>query len=91
MENYRSCIKIKKYPVIQINTSLKKHTPQQKPFDVQTTVELDNIPRVKDQARKRRKQFDKYWQIALCTLAPYVLNSINELKANLKWSDKNDF
>ena len=24
-------------------------------FDVQITVQLDNIPRVKDQARKRRK------------------------------------
>ena len=32
-----------------------------------------------------------FWQITLCTLAPYGLNSINELEANLKWSDKNIF
>ena len=60
-------------------------------FDVQISVELENVSSDKDQARKHRKQLEGYWQITLCTLAPYRLNSINELEANLKWSDKNIF
>ena len=55
-------------------------------FYVSGMIKLGN-----DQARKRRKQLEGYWQITLCTLAPYGLNSINELEANLKWSDKNIF
>ena len=54
-------------------------------------VQLENVPCNKDQARKCRKQFEGYWQITLCTLAPYGLNSINELEADLKWNDKNIF
>ena len=60
-------------------------------FDIQIIAQLENVPRDKSQARKRRKQFEGYWQITLYTLAPYGLNSINELEANLKWSDKNIF
>ena len=37
------------------------------------------------------KKCEGYWQITLCTLTPYGLNPINELEANLKWSDKNIF
>ena len=53
-------------------------------FDVQIIVQLENVPNDKDQARKHRKQFEGYWQITLCMLAPYGLNSINKLEANLK-------
>ena len=38
-------------------------------FDVQMTVQLENVPRDEDQGRKRRKQFKGYWQITLSTLA----------------------
>ena len=62
-----------------------------KDFDVQIIIQLENVPRDKDQPRKRRKKFEGYWQITLCTLAPYELNSINELEVNLKWSDKCTF
>ena len=57
-------------------------------FDVQIIVQLENVPHDKYQARK---QFEGYWQITLCTLVPYGLNSINELEANLKWSEKDIF
>ena len=91
MANYRSCIKNKK-----ISCNIDKHFIEEtnhstEDFDVQITVQLENVPRGKDQARKCRKQFKGYWQITLSTLAPYGLNSINELEANLKWSDKNIF
>ena len=91
MANYRSCIKNKR-----ISCNIDKHFIEAldhkiEDFDVQIIVQLENVPRDKDQARKRRKQFEGYWQIKLCTLAPYGLNSINELEANLKWSDKNIF
>ena len=43
------------------------------------------------QGRNCIKQFEGYCQITLCMLAPYRLNSINELEANLKQSDKNKF
>ena len=91
MANYRSCIKNKK-----ISCNIDKHFIEEtnhsiEDFDVQIIVQLENVPRDKDQARKRRKQFEGYWQITLFTLAPYGLNSINELDANLKWSDKNIF
>ena len=42
-------------------------------FDVQIIVQLENVPCDKDQARKRRKQFERYSQINLRTLAPYRL------------------
>ena len=42
-------------------------------------------------SQKKQKTVWRYWQITWCTLAPYVLNSVNELDANLKWSDKNIF
>ena len=91
MANYRSCIKNKK-----VSCNIDKHFIEEgnhslEDFDVQIIVQLENVPCNKDQARKRRKQFEGYWQITLCTLAPYGLNSINELEANLKWSDKNIF
>ena len=91
MANYRSCIKNKR-----ISCNIDKHFIEAsdhiiEDFDVQIIVQLENVPRDKDQARKRRKQFEGYWQIKLCTLAPYGLNSINELEANLKCSDKNIF
>ena len=87
MANYSSCIKNK-----QISCNIDKHFIEEEnnsleDFDVQIIVLLEKVPRNKDQARKRRKQFEGYWQIALCTLTPYGLNSINELEANLKWSD----
>ena len=47
-------------------------------------VHFEDVPCDKDQARKRRKQFDWYKQIPLRILAPYQLNSINELGLNLK-------
>ena len=91
MANYRSCIKNEK-----VSCNIDKHFIEEdnhslEDFDVQIIVQLENVPCNKDQARKRRKQFEGYWQITLCTLAPYGLNSINELEANLKWSDKNIF
>ena len=91
MANYRSCIKNKK-----VSCNIDKHFIEEdnhslEDFDVQIIVQLENVPCNKDQARKRRKQFEGYWQITLCTLAPYGLNSINELEANLKWNDKNIF
>ena len=43
-------------------------------FDAQIIVQLENVPCDKDQARKRRKQFERYSQINLRTLAPYGLN-----------------
>ena len=87
MENYRFCIKNKK-----ISCNIDKHFIEEtnhsiEEFDVQITVQLENAPHDKDQPRKRRKQFERYWQITLCTLSTYGLNSINELEANLKWSD----
>ena len=45
-------------------------------FDVQTIVQLENVPRDKGQARKLRKRFKGYWQITLCRLVPYGLNSL---------------
>ena len=89
MANYRSGINNKK-----ISCNIDKHFTEEEnhpldDFDVQIIVQLENVPNSKDQARKRRKQFEGYWQITLCTLAPYGLNSINEPEANLKWSDKN--
>ena len=38
-------------------------------FDIQLIVQLENVKK-KDQARKHRKQFEGYWPITLCTLAP---------------------
>ena len=91
MTNYRSCIKNKK-----ISCNIDKHFIEEtnysiEDFDVHIIVQLENFPRDKDQARKRRKQFEGYWQITLCTLASCGLDSINELEANLKWSDENTF
>ena len=91
MTNYRSCIKNKK-----ISCNIGKHFIEEKndsieDFDVQIIVQLENVSRDKDQTRKRRRQFEGYWQITLCTLAPYGLNSINKLEANLKWNDKSIF
>ena len=82
--------------VKKISCNIDKHFSEEtnhsiEDFDVQIIVQLENIPRDKYQARKRKKQFERYWQITLCTLAPYGLNSINKLEANLKWSDKNIF
>ena len=91
LKNYRSCIKNKK---ISCNTDkhfIEETNHSTENFDVQIIVQLENVPRDKDQARNPRKQFEEYWQITLCTLAPYGLNSFNELEANLKWSDKNIF
>ena len=69
---------------------MKKQTIQN--FDVQIIVQLENVPRdKKHKATKRKKQFEGYWQITLYKLAPYGLNSIYELEANLKYSDKNSF
>ena len=97
MANYKSCIKNKK-----ISCNVDKHFIEEtnhstKDFHVQKMIQLKNVSRDKGQATKRRKQFEYwvfrkfgYWQITLCTLAPYRLNSINE-EANLKWSDKNIF
>ena len=42
-------------------------------------------------SQKKQKTVWRYWQITWCTLAPYVLNSVNELDVNLKWSDKKIF
>ena len=87
MANYRSCIKnLKKY---RVKHFIEKTNHSIEDFDVQIIVQLENVPRDKDQARKLRKHFKEYWQILLLTLAPSGLNSINELEANLKWSDKN--
>ena len=84
MVNYRSCIKNKK-----ISCNIDKHLIEEtnhsiEDFDVQIIAQLDNVPCDKDSARKRRKQFEGYWQTTLCRLAPYRLNSINQLEANLK-------
>ena len=60
-------------------------------FDVQIICMLENPLREKKQLTTRLKQFEGYWQIKLCMLIPYGMNSINELEANLKCSDKNIF
>ena len=91
MANYRSCTKNKK-----LSCNIDKHFIEEKKhsiedFDVQIIFQLEKVPRDTDQTRKRRKQFEGYWQISLCTLAPYGINSIIELEANLKWRDKNIF
>ena len=91
MANYRSCINNKKRSCNIDKYSIEEESHSLDDFDVQTIVQLENVSNNKDQARKRRKQFEGYWQITLCTLASYGLNSINELEANLKWSDKNIF
>ena len=88
MANYRSCIKNKK-----ISCNIDKHFIEEtnhsiEDFDVQIIVQLENVPRNKNQARK---QFEGYWQITLCTLTPFGLNSISELEVYLKLSDKNIF
>ena len=71
MANYRSCIKNKK-----VSCNIDKHFIEEdnhslEDFDVQIIVQLENVPCNNDQARKRRKQFEGYWQITLCTLAPF--------------------
>ena len=92
MTNYRSCIKNNK-----ISCNIDKHFIEEtnhsiEDFDVQIVVQLENVPRdKKHKVTKRRKQFEGYWQVTLYTLAPYRLNSIHELEANLKYSDKNSF
>ena len=91
MANYRSCIKNKKISCNIDEHFIEETNHSNEDFDVQIIVQLENIPRDKYQARKCRKQFEWYWQITLSTLVPYGLNSINELEANLKWSDKNIF
>ena len=90
MANYRLCIKnktscnIDKHFIEETNHSIED-------FDVQIVVQLENVPRDKDQVRKRRKQFGGNLQVTLCTLVPHGLNSTNELEADLKWSDRNIF
>ena len=88
MANYRSCIKNKKISCNVDKNFIEETNHSTEDFDVQIIVQLENVPRDKDQAGKCRKQFEEYWQITLCTLAPYGLNSINELVANTKWSIK---
>ena len=51
--------KIKKCLVIQINT-IEETNHSIEDFDVQIIVQLENVPRDKDQARKRRKLFKGY-------------------------------
>ena len=74
MANYRSKTKkycnIDKHFIEKVNHSIED-------FYIQIIVQLENVPRDKHQARKRRKQFEGYWQIILCTLDPHGLNSIN--------------
>ena len=91
MANYRSCIRNDR-----ITCNIDKHFVNTEghtldDFDVQIICTLENPPRNKKDLTIRLKQFEGYWQIKLCTLLPYGLNSINELEANLKWSDKNVF
>ena len=89
--NYRSCINrghiscnIDRHFVDNVDHSIAD-------FDIQIICQLENPPRNKNSRRIRRKQFEGYWQINLCTLEPYGMNSINELEVNLKHSDKNIF
>ena len=91
MAIYRSCINNKKRSCNIGKHFIEEENHSLDDFDVQIIVQLENVSNNKDQARKRSKQFEGYSQITLCTLAPYGLNSINELEANLKWSDKNIF
>ena len=91
MANYRSCINNKKRSCNIDKHFIEEENHSLDDFDVQIIVQLENVSNNKDQARKRRKQFEGYWQITLCMLGPYGLNSINELEANLKWNDKNIF
>ena len=91
MANYRSCIRngriscnVDKHFVESLDHSLED-------FDVQIICMLRNPPKKKKELSVRLKQFEGYWQIKLCTLKPYGMNTINELEANLKWSDKNIF
>ena len=91
MANYRSSIKNKK-----ISCNIDKHFVENldhslNDFDSQIICQIENVPRNQKQLTTRLKQFEGYWQIQLCTLLPYGMNSINELEANLKWSDKNVF
>ena len=91
MGNYRSCINNKKRSCNVEKHFIEEENHSLHDFVVQIIVQLENVPNNKDQARRRRKQFEGYWQITLWTLAPYGLNSINKLEENLKWSDKNIF
>ena len=91
MANYRSSIKNKK-----ISCNIDKHFVENldhslNDFDSQIICQIENVPRNQKQLTTRLKQFEGYWQIQLSTLLPYGMNSINELEANLKWSDKNAF
>ena len=89
--NYRSNIRNKR-----ITCNIERHFVESEDhnlehFQIQIIVQLENPPRGVIKRRKRLKQFEGYWQINLCTLYPYGMNSINELEVNLKWGDKNIF
>ena len=91
MANYRTCIRNHK-----ISCNIDKHFVESEDhslndFDVQIICMLERPPKKKKDLQVRLKQFEGYWQVKLCTLIPYGMNSINELEANLKWSDKNIF
>ena len=91
MANYRSCIRNGR-----ISCNVDRHFVETAEhslddFDVQIICMLEKPPRGRRDLRIRLKQFEGYWQIKLCTLKPYGMNSINELEANLKWSDKQIF
>ena len=80
----------------EISCNIDKHFIEEpnhsvEDFPVQAIVQLENVPRDKDQTKKRRNQFEGFLQITLCTLAPYGLNLINELEANYKRSNKKIF
>ena len=91
MANYRSCINNKKRSCNIDKHSIEEENHSLDDFDVQIIVQLENVSNNKDQAKKRRKQFEGYSQITLCTLAPYGLNSINELEAILNGVAKTSF
>ena len=91
MANYRSSIRNKK-----VACNIDKHFIESAEhslddFDAQIICQIEKPPRDKKMLNKRLKQFEGYWQIQLCTLQPYGLNSINELECNLKFCDKNIF